>query len=535
MRLGLLMVPCFAMACSSAPSDPNEKLLSDLASKEDKVRVDAAEGLRSISLQLPKIEGAKEKMLAAFAADGSHRGTLAMVMAKAWGEAIIPELIKGLRKEGLVPVTSGEKQANAANRSIGTALKELARDQGVKLGDSVSEAVAPYANSGDIQTALAFIELLGVTGSKKGTQDLLDMVADSDNNFIVKNCIIALGNIRDPKAIDVLIEHMFRERMGVSFYAESSFALFQHGGVEGLMEKLNDAFDGKNTKVNDMMKGSKACQDAKGTCYVIQAKVAEVMSDVGLTDEQITKLNKVALGKGVNQQLVTKIIEALGRTGSPKAVAQIMKHKNNLTVREFVGRAIARIGDRKAALTLAKQGSNKQFLSDAKKMGYGADAAAKSAPEIRRFTLENASRAGDDKVTAELEKQAKSEKDPKIKAMIEQQVKRSKVFDKCKADLACYRGLLSSDEPLVREKAAYELAFAKDVQSVDELVKTIDSKVDDTNESRFAKFWALWQIGPAQSKKYLKRLDKMARADKKNQDYVRIAAELERLVDRMRR
>ena len=200
-----------------------------------------------------------------------------------------------------------------------------------------------------------------------------------------------------------------------------------------------------------------------------------------------------------------------------------------------MGRAIARIGDRKAALALAKQGSNKQFLSDAKKMGYGADAAAKSAPEIRRFTLENASRAGDDKVTAELEKQANSEKDPKIKAMIEQQVKRSKVFDKCKADLACYRGLLSSDEPLVREKAAYELAFAKDVQSVDELVKTIDSKVDDTNESRFAKFWALWQIGPAQSKKYLKRLDKMARADKKNQDYVRIAAELERLVDRMRR
>ena len=234
------------------------------------------------------------------AADGSHRGTLAMVMAKAWGEAIIPEVIKGLRKEGLVPVTSGEKQANAANRSIGTALKELARDQGVKLGDSVSEAVAPYANSGDIQTALAFIELLGVTGSKKGTQDLLDMVADSDNNFIVKNCIIALGNIRDPKAIDVLIEHMFRERMGVSFYAESSFALFQHGGVEGLMGKLNDAFDGKNTKVNDMMKGSKACQDAKGTCYVIQAKVAEVMSDVGLTDEQITKLNKVALGRSTS-------------------------------------------------------------------------------------------------------------------------------------------------------------------------------------------------------------------------------------------
>ncbi len=535
MRFVVSSAILLALACTSEPEDPNQKLLSDLAAKEDKVRAKAAEGLRKISFQLPKIEGAKASIDAAFKTDGSHRGTLAMVMGRAWGEAAIPELLAGLRKEGLVPVTSGEKQANSANRSIGTALKEMAQKQGIKLGDGVSEAVAPYANSGDIQTALTFIELLGVTRSKRGTQDLLDMIADSDNNFIVKNCVIALGNIRDPKSIDVLLEHMFRERMGVSFYAESSFALFQHGGVAGLQDKLNAAFDGKNEAINDMMKGSKACQDSKGTCYVIQAKVAEVMSDVGLTDGQIVKLNKVATGKAVNQQLVTKIIEALGRTGRAKAVPEIMKHKNNLTVREFVGRAIARIGDRKAALALAKQGSHKAFLVDAKKMGYGADAAAKSELEIRRFTLENATRAGDDKVTSELEKQIKAEKTPKIRAMLEQQLKRVTVYNKCKTDMACYRGLLASDEPLIREKAAYELAYGRDEASIDDLVRTIASKVDDTNESRFAKFWALWQIGPKKSQKYLKKLSKMAQADKKNQDYVRIAAEVERLVDRMKR
>jgi hypothetical protein len=267
----------------------------------------------------------------------------------------------------------------------------------------------------------------------------------------------------------------------------------------------------------------------------VQAKVAEVMSDVGLTDSQIAMLNKVAMGKGVNQQLVTKIIEALGRTGRSSAVPAIMKHKTNLTVREFVGRAVARIGDRKAALALAKQGSHRSFLSDAKKMGYGADAAEKSELEIRRFTLENASRAGDSKVTAELEKQLKAEKKPKIRAMIEQQIKRVKVYDKCTSDLACYRGLLRSDEPLIREKAAYEIAYAKDEGSIADLVATIDSKVDDTNESRFAKFWALWQIGPKNAAQSWKKLKKMAEADKKNQDYVRIAAEVERLVDRMRR
>ncbi|MDE0881970.1 MAG: HEAT repeat domain-containing protein [Myxococcota bacterium] len=535
MRLLFVSLTLFASACTTTPDDPNEQMLADLASEDAKVRVAAAEGLRKVSLQLRKMEGAREKVLTSFAGDGSHRGTLAMVMGRAFGEEIVPELLKGLRIEGLVPVTSSEKEANNANRSIGTALQELAINHGIKLGDGVSESVARYANSGDIQTALTFIELLGLTGSKRGTGDLLEMIADSDNNFIVKNCVIALGNIRDPAALDTLIEHMFRERMGVSFYAEASFALFQHGGVEGLQAKLETAFAGKNEKVNDMMKGSKACQDAKGVCYIIQAKVAEVMSDVGLSDAQVVSLNKIALSKGANQQLVTKIIEALGRTGSAKAVPEIMKHKSNLTVREFVGRSIARIGDRKAALALAKQGSHRSFLADAKKMGYGAEAASKSELEIRRFTLENASRAGDDKVTKEIEAQIKAEKVPKIRAMMEQQLKRSTVYDKCKADMGCYRKLLYSDEPMIREKAAYEIAYARDEGSIGELVKSIHSSVDNTNESRFAKFWALWQIGPQKGKKYLKRLSKMAEVDKKNQDYVRIAAEVERLVDRMRR
>ena len=118
MRHSLMILSLLTLACSSTPADPNQKILSDLASKDDKVRSSAAESLRKISLQLPKIEGAKDKILAAFAVDGSHRGTLAMVMGKAWGEPIIPELLKGLRKEGLVPVTTGEKQSNSANRSI---------------------------------------------------------------------------------------------------------------------------------------------------------------------------------------------------------------------------------------------------------------------------------------------------------------------------------------------------------------------------------------------------------------------------------
>ena len=116
--------------------------------------------------------------------------------------------------------------------------------------------------------------------------------------------------------------------------------------------------------------------------------------------------------------------------------------------------------------------------------------------------------------------------------MIERQVTKAKVYTQCKADVACYVKLLASDNEMVREKAGYELAYLRDPSASAELVRTLDSSIDDTNESRFAKFWALWQLVPKEGGGLLAQ---MAAQDKKSQDYIRIAAEVERLVDRIKR
>ncbi|MEC7751785.1 MAG: HEAT repeat domain-containing protein [Myxococcota bacterium] len=500
-----------------------------MSSADDLERAKAAESLRNLVFLAKEIPGAKETILEAFAVPGPHRSPLAAVLAEGWGLEVMPVLTKGLNPGGLVPATSKEEALNAANRSILTGMKQLLR-KGEKLPAETIDEVIPYVNSGNAQTALVAIRVVGMLQNKKGTKVLLDVIEDHDNNFIIKNAIMALGDLRDPKAADTLITYLFKER-GVSFYPEASFSLYQMRMHPVVVEKLAQTFEGKNKVANGLIQGSKLCQDSKDkVCWVLRSKVGEVLSDIGLTEAQVTMFDKVISPKA-NQTMVFKLVEAMGRTGESFAIKTIMKQLNNLTVREYFGRSIARIGDRQAALKLLRQGAPNKYRQDCKSMGYDEKNCNKSEVEIRRFTIENAARAGDNRVTAELEKMVRAETNGKVRMMMEGQLRKVRIYDKCQADAVCYRKLLSSDDPLIREKAAYELAYLKDEGSREELLKTIRSEVDNTNESRFAKFWALWRLGGS---KGISTIEQVIEDDQGNRDYARLVYEFRLLEDQMR-
>ncbi|MAO84269.1 MAG: hypothetical protein CMH50_10385 [Myxococcales bacterium] len=531
MRHSLLGFPLLfvCIACTPEEPAPTEAALSALSSADDLERAKAAESLRNLVFLAKEIPGAKETILEAFAVPGPHRSPLAAVLAEGWGLEVMPVLTKGLNPGGLVPATSKEEALNAANRSILTGMKQLLR-KGEKLPAETIDEVIPYVNSGNAQTALVAIRVVGMLQNKKGTKVLLDVIEDHDNNFIIKNAIMALGDLRDPKAADTLITYLFKER-GVSFYPEASFSLYQMRMHPVVVEKLAQTFEGKNKVANGLIQGSKLCQDSKDkVCWVLRSKVGEVLSDIGLTEAQVTMFDKVISPKA-NQTMVFKLVEAMGRTGESFAIKTIMKQLNNLTVREYFGRSIARIGDRQAALKLLRQGAPNKYRQDCKSMGYDEKNCNKSEVEIRRFTIENAARAGDNRVTAELEKMVRAETNGKVRMMMEGQLRKVRIYDKCQADAVCYRKLLSSDDPLIREKAAYELAYLKDEGSREELLKTIRSEVDNTNESRFAKFWALWRLGGS---KGISTIEQVIEDDQGNRDYARLVYEFRLLEDQMR-
>lgn len=528
--LSLALVP-FTLLTGCEPEEPApaQAALDGLTLSDQKQRTKAAESLRNLVFLAKEIPGSKEAILTAFGEPGPHRSALAAVLAEGWAMDVMPQLIAGLDSAGLVPATSKEEALNAANRSILTGMKQMLR-KGHKMPAGAADAVIPYVGAGNAQTALVAIRVLGRMQDKKATKVLLDVIEDHDNNFIIKNAIMALGDLRDPAAADTLVTYLFKER-GVSFYPESAFSLYQMRMHPAVVEKLEATFNGKNEAANALVVGSKACQDSKQkVCWVLRSKAGEVMSDIGLSKEQVAMFDKVISPK-VNQTMVFKLVEAMGRTGETHALKAIMKQLKNLTVREYFGRSIARIGDRQAALVLLRQGGSSSYRQDCKGMGYDKAHCDKSELEIRRFTISSAARAGDSKVSGEMEKMLKGETNGKVRMMLESQLKKVKVYDKCKADAVCYRKLLASDDPLVREKAAYELAYLKDEGSRTELLRTLDSEVDNTNESRFAKFWALWRLGGS---KGLQSIEKIIEADKGNRDYIRLVYEFKLLADRMR-
>ena len=168
MRLSLIGVPLLFVFISCTPEEPapTEAALAALSSADDRERAKAAESLRNLVFLAKEIPGAKETILEAFAVPGPHRSPLAAVLAEGWGLEVMPILTKGLNPGGLVPATSKEEALNAANRSILTGMKQLLR-KGVKLPAGTIDEVIPYVNSGNAQTALVAIRVVGMLQDKR--------------------------------------------------------------------------------------------------------------------------------------------------------------------------------------------------------------------------------------------------------------------------------------------------------------------------------------------------------------------------------
>jgi HEAT repeat protein len=118
---------------------------------------------------------------------------------------------------------NSDASGNAMNREIANALG--------RIGDSQSiPGILRLLTSRDPYTEIEAINALSALQAKSAVEPLIEIIAEPKTEpFIVKKAIQALGEIEDPRAVPVLVLLLFKEKRGVSFYVESSFALFQIG------------------------------------------------------------------------------------------------------------------------------------------------------------------------------------------------------------------------------------------------------------------------------------------------------------------
>lgn len=405
---------------------------------------------------------------------------------------------------------------NNANKNVADALGRMRYEKG-------AEPLTRLLDSKDNNTRLAAVNGLGLIRAKSAVDKLISIVREDDNNFMVKNAIKALGNIADPKAVPVLIRMMFFER-AVSFYAESSYALFQIGkdAAPALLETLA----GKK----DYMGKLPAHPDE----WIVKAKCIEVLADIGDAKAGAAAMAVLkAPDSGVAFQIIArqKAAHATGRLGVKDAAPLLRKMASNIdiTQAELPLEALMMIGDQGFADELLGMASKDGFMKECRADGYDAESCKNSEEEVRQIRLETATRLGSGKDLAAVEKMEAAEKDAKLKEMIGKEKPRLVAAKECGDKTACWVGKLKDPNPKVRDKAGWELAWAKPADAAAPLLAALQ---DDDLEARFAMFVALLRIMP---KEGADRVAGILREEMGKMQYIKINEDLRRLEIKLRR
>jgi HEAT repeat protein len=365
-------------------------------------------------------------------------------------------------------------------KGIGRANSKIAEALGV-LGDrKATPTLLKMTETKDAFVKLAAVTALGRLADPAGVPALIRLVEnESTEPLVTKRAIIALGELKAVQSLPSLAKALVMERAGVSFFVESSYAMFQIGNPAALA--LSAIMDGTDKPY--LAWAEERRRDPAG--YL--SKAAVVLGDLGdpAAIPSLVKLMKWEhpAGNDVFRMLVvSKAAEALGRLrareGAAAITAQLSIEEAN--IREIFAVALAHIGDPAALPKLeaaAKKGSwtaRQAALTGLALLGNGKnravfDAATKAeqpADAVKHCLAEEGSPAETDEMKA-----ARCEKErtnrPKFLA---EELARLLVADECKADLACWSGKLKDPNVRVRERAAYELGKLKDPAAIPALV-----------------------------------------------------------------
>lgn len=456
--------------CKGDPSKPEywEKAIGGAKNKKDKLRrIDDLRSLKGLDKSfLPVIH----KRLAEEKAP-EVKGRLAQIL----GEIKDPSSIEPLTDA--VDWTAAEGDSKGMNKEIATALGNIADPK-------AAPTLLKCLNLKDNYTIIAAIDGLGEMKAKEATEPLIKFARDENTEpFLSKKAIQALGNIADPAATDALVDMMFRERRGVSFYVESSYALYQIG--ESVGPKLIPVLEGTDKERFEWAKKNNILAPA------LTAKAAQVLGDLHEMKAEKGLLSALKFNSEMMDiKLFVRIraADALGRLRSQAGAKELsnMLEEGEGTAREEYVRALVRIGGRDAIPNLIKTGS-------------------KGSWDARQESMEGVAMLGDDRELPQFNKwfedeeklfTAECKEDSEVKGCADvakgvqdhkdKIAKWRKILDaakECKSEAPCWAKKLSDGHEGVRARAAYEIGRSKSPALVTDLMKKLP---EENLETRLA-------------------------------------------------
>lgn len=511
--------------CKGDPTTPEywQKAISGGKRKKDKVaKVEALRaGKYATPAFLPMLHTELESEKA-----GEVRASIARLLGEMKDPSSVPSLL------GALDFGASDADDKASNKEIVVA-----------LGSIGSKAAVPdlvkLLSVRDNYTVIAAVEALGAMKAAEAYEPLNKLATeDSTEPFISKKAIQALGEIADPRAVQGLIRMMMKERRGVSFYVESSYALYQIGTPAA--DVLIHTADGSDKEILKWAADNKVVEPA------VYAKAMQVLGD--LHDPRGNK-RMISLLDYKNDNIMYQLFvrmraaDALGRIRAKDAAKQLsaMLVEDEANARNEYIRALVRIGSKDAIPALAKAGATGSW-------------------DARQPAIIGLSMLGGEKDVATFEKLSKDEatvfaaeckEDPEYedcKAMdasvkkhvdaIANHMKRIEAAKECKEDTACWAKKLDDANEGVRERAATELGRSNNAAAIADLTKRLAEKNLDTRLAIIqATDWLVHDNKDAAKKaqEVLPALEKQIADEKGKTEFVKVNEDLRRLFVKIKR
>lgn len=458
------------------------------------------------------------------ARDDKHREEAAKALGRIGDPSAADALVRAIEFSAGTSSDPKDKQANRTNEAIATALGKTGAKQ------AVPKLLELMDRSGDNYVVLKAIRSVGELGASDAIDKLAEIALEHPNKFMRKNAVEALGDIADPKATDALIQMMFVEFQGVSFYKEASFALYEVGPA--VADALLETMDGKNAKVNEYFEKTGGIKDS-----AIKAKCGFVLGDLrdARAVEPLIKAFKDAAGKD-DAVVLAYAAAPLGALGDRRAVPVLKEQMSTLdaSIRDPIMRALNMLGDRSVVPEMIDAMTKDHFIKACMKSGNSKGDC--DSPETKG-SLQGAQKAAADHASnlagrehlAAFKKVVDDELDAEMKKYLEARLARVQAAEECKEDAGCWTKKLADPDPLVRERAAWELGRLKDPSTMDALAKALSDKKP---EARSAAIMAYWSFGDARS---VPAIEKQLDDESSMADFVRVNEDLKRLLVHLRR
>lgn len=521
---GLLSFCLVLSSCKSDPALPEtwEKRIAGTKSTKEKLK--AVEDLRGSKFMGPTMVPMLEKRL-----EDEKKAEVKAVIARLLGEAKQASSVDAL--VNAIDPAASESDAKTMNKEIAIALGKLADQKSVP-------ALVKLLKTKDNYTVIAALEALGDMKAKEAFDPLYAIATDDTQPpFITKKAIIALGDLGDARAVPGLVRAMFKERQGISFYGESSFALYQLG--KPAADALVPVIDGKDKELAEWA----AKNNVKDIALL--AKGVQVIGD--LHDKRAEKsivsyLNYKSEFDDLKLIMRMRSADALGRMRSKEGVkplAALLDEEEPNARKEYVW-SLARIGGKDAVAKLVETagkgpwGAREESMRGVAMLGDDPAVFDKfAAAEQKLFETECKDDSDSD---ADCKDVAAGVAKHKTKILTYKN--RAVAAAECKADAKCWVKHLDSKDEGTRERAAYEIGRSGDAALIDELMKRLPEKNLDTRLAIIQ--GADWLIDDSkdameQARKGLPALEKQVADERGKTEFVKVNEDLRRLLTKLQR